>query len=64
VDVAPRAGLLLLFPARIEHAVLANEDPDDRRVSISLDFALTAPAAVDTPPEYLAPHPSQWQELG
>lgn len=65
VDVAPRAGLLLLFPSRIEHAVLANEDPDDRRVSISLDFVLTAPATVGSaPPEYLAPHPSQWQELG
>lgn len=65
VDVAPRAGLLLLFPSRIEHAVLANEDPDDRRVSISLDFVLTAPAtAGSAPPEYLAPHPSQWQEVG
>ncbi|MCS5691113.1 2OG-Fe(II) oxygenase family protein [Cyanobium sp. FGCU-6] len=63
LDVAPRAGLLLLFPSRIEHAVLANEDPDDRRVSISLDFVLSAPAAVDTPPEYLAPHPSHWQEV-
>jgi hypothetical protein len=45
VDVAPRAGLLLLFPAHMDHAVLENQDPDDNRVSISFDLALTAPAA-------------------
>jgi uncharacterized protein (TIGR02466 family) len=45
VDVAPRAGLLLLFPAQVDHAVLENQDPDDNRVSISFDLALTAPAA-------------------
>ncbi|MCP9881442.1 hypothetical protein KBY65_02965 [Cyanobium sp. Alchichica 3B3-8F6] len=65
VDVAPQAGLLLLFPSCLDHAVLPNEDPDDLRCSLSIDFALSAPAAEAgaTPPEYLAPHPSQWQEL-
>ena len=63
-DVAPRAGLLLLFPASVEHAVLENDDPDDSRFSISLDLVLTAPKAQDeTPPEYLAPHPGDWQAL-
>jgi len=64
-DVAPRAGLLVLFPACVDHAVLENVDPDDSRFSISLDLVLTAPATPDgTPPEYLAPHPSDWQDLG
>lgn len=62
-DVAPRAGLLVLFPASVDHAVLENEDPDDSRYSISLDLVLTAPPSVNgAPPEYLAPHPSDWQE--
>lgn len=61
-DVAPRAGLLVLFPASVDHAVLENEDPDDSRFSISLDLVLTAPVSQGgTPPEYLAPHPSEWQ---
>lgn len=87
VDVAPRAGLLLLFPAHVDHAVLENGDPDDNRVSISFDLVLTAPPdAADcgaeesageesvgdgerpieegAPPEYLAPHPADWQEVG
>ena len=42
-DLAPRAGLLLLFPASVDHAVLENEDPDDSRFSISLDLVLTRP---------------------
>jgi hypothetical protein len=65
-DVAPRAGLLLLFPSCLDHAVLANEDEDDRRVSLSIDFALTAPPSASgaAPPEYLAPHPGQWQPVG
>jgi 5-oxoprolinase (ATP-hydrolysing) subunit B len=64
-DVAPRAGLLLLFPACLDHAVLANQDEDELRCSISLDFALTAvPAAPgETAQEYLAPHPSQWSAI-
>ena len=64
-DVAPRAGLLVLFPACVDHAVLENESEDDSRYSISLDLVLTAPAAGHgTPPEYLAPHPEDWQALG
>ena len=64
VDIAPRAGLLLLFPASLDHAVLENADPDDSRYSLSFDLALTAPpAAGGEPPEYLAPHPQDWQEV-
>ena len=64
-DVAPRAGLLLLFPASVDHAVLENEDPDDNRFSISLDLVLTAPKGDGTAAaEYLAPHPTTWQEVG
>ncbi|MFM2081176.1 MAG: hypothetical protein RLZZ124_1076 [Cyanobacteriota bacterium] len=61
-DLAPRAGLLLLFPASTDHAVTANEDPDDLRLSLAFDLALSAPLAPDeqAPPEYLAPHPAQW----
>jgi len=63
-DVAPRAGLLLLFPSRVDHAVLENMDPDDSRFSISLDLALSAaPAEAGDPPEYLAPHPSDWDPV-
>lgn len=61
-DVAPRAGLLVLFPASVDHAVLENEDADDSRYSISLDLVLSAPpAGSGAPPEYLAPHPQDWQ---
>ena len=64
-DLAPRAGLLVLFPASVDHAVLENEDPNDSRFSISLDLVLTAPQAeTGTSAEYLAPHPGGWQELG
>ena len=64
-DLAPRAGLLVLFPAGVDHAVLENEDPDDSRFSISLDLVLTAPKAGEggPPPEYLAPHPGEWQAV-
>ena len=65
IDLAPRAGLLLLFPASVDHAVLENEDPDDSRFSISLDLVLTAPQGeMGASAEYLAPHPGEWQELG
>ena len=67
VDIAPRTGLLVLFPAQIDHAVTANEDEDDRRVSLAYDLALTAPLSDSpgqAPPEYLAPHPQQWSEVG
>lgn len=65
IDVAPQAGLLVLFPSALEHAVLPNGDPDDSRFSISLDLVLTAPplAPGDASPEYLAPHPSHWQAV-
>ncbi|MEB3322237.1 MAG: TIGR02466 family protein [Synechococcaceae cyanobacterium] len=66
IDVAPRAGLLLLFPAGLDHAVLENHDEDDLRVSISVDFVLTAPPvpAACEPSEYLAPHPGEWDPVG
>ena len=64
-DLAPRAGLLVLFPASVDHAVLENEDPDDSRFSISLDLVLRAPKGEgDASAEYLAPHPGDWQEVG
>ena len=62
-DLAPRAGLLVLFPASTDHAVTANEDDDDLRVSLAFDLALSAPPG-GAPPEYLAPHPQQWTPLG
>ena len=63
-DVAPRAGLLVLFPASIDHAVLENKEADDSRFSISMDLVITAPpAAAGSPPEYLAPHPADWLSL-
>ena len=63
-DLAPRAGLLVLFPASVDHAVLENEDPNDSRFSISLDLVLTAPKGEGgAAAEYLAPHPGEWQEV-
>ncbi|MEB3242094.1 MAG: putative 2OG-Fe(II) oxygenase [Cyanobacteriota bacterium] len=62
-DVAPRAGLVVLFPASVEHAVMENGTADDWRVSIAIDFCLTAPAE-EAEAEYLAPHPSRWLEVG
>jgi hypothetical protein len=64
--VAPQAGLLVFFPAHTDHAVTANDDEDDLRLSLAFDLALTAPFAGPAdaaPPEYLAPHPAQWTEL-
>jgi hypothetical protein len=58
-DLAPRAGLLVLFPSRLDHSVLPNMDPEALRCSISFDFVLTAPDG-DDPSEYLAPHPNVW----
>jgi len=65
-DVAPRAGLLLLFPASVDHAVLVNGGGEEWRVSIAIDFCLTAPAGdgAGAEAEYLAPHPSRWLEVG
>jgi uncharacterized protein (TIGR02466 family) len=64
-DIAPRAGLLLLFPSSLDHAVLENEDEDDSRFSISFDLALSAPRASQAEPsEYLAPHPADWLSVG
>ena len=59
-DLAPQPGLLVLFPAQLDHSVLPNLDPDALRCSISFDFVLTAPE-LGHPPEYLAPHPVHWQ---
>ena len=61
-DLAPRPGLLVLFPSSLQHSVLPNDDPDELRCSISFDFALTAPKQGGSP-EYLAPHPSHWAAL-
>jgi len=64
LDIAPRAGLLVLFPSGLEHAVLENEDPDDIRYSLSFDLVLSAPAAdAGASAEYLAPHPANWQPV-
>ncbi|MFM6131029.1 MAG: putative 2OG-Fe(II) oxygenase [Sphaerospermopsis kisseleviana] len=64
-DLAPRAGLLVLFPAAVQHAVLENEDPEESRFSISFDLLLTAPPANagQEAGEYLAPHPQDWQPV-
>ena len=62
IDIPPSAGLLLLFPAALDHAVMANTSSDEERLSIAFDLALTAPKG-SVPPEYLAPHPSQWDSL-
>lgn len=66
VDLAPQAGLLVLFPAYTDHAVLINDD-EELRFSISFDFVLTAPSVGEDQAapaaEYLAPHPSGWQAL-
>ncbi|WP_233132947.1 TIGR02466 family protein [Synechococcus sp. MW101C3] len=58
-DVAPQAGLLVLFPASTDHAVLPNED-DERRCSVSFDLFLSARSSSSHPPEFLAPHPGAW----
>lgn len=63
VDVAPRAGLLVLFPSCLDHAVLPNQSDDELRASISLDLVITAAADACSQAEYLAPHPSHWQQL-
>lgn len=65
LDAAPQAGLLLLFPASTDHAVTANDDPDDLRLSLAFDLALSAPLvdAAMAPPEYLAPHPAHWTSI-
>jgi uncharacterized protein (TIGR02466 family) len=62
-DVAPRAGLLVLFPASVDHGVLENGAEEERRVSIAMDFVLTAPRG-EREAEYLAPHPATWLEVG
>jgi hypothetical protein len=65
-DVAPQAGLLVLFPASTDHAVTANDDAEELRLSVAFDLALSAPLAGPAdpaPPEYLAPHPGQWSAV-
>ena len=61
-DLAPRPGLLVLFPSSLQHSVLPNDDPDELRCSISFDFVLTAPVQGGLQ-EYLAPHPCHWDSL-
>ena len=67
LDVAPEAGLLVLFPASTDHAVTLNQDADDVRLSISFDLVLSArgesaqaTSASASASEYLAPHPDDW----
>ena len=63
LDVAPVAGLLVLFPASTDHAVTENRDPENVRLSISFDLVLCAPPSRDpagSAAEYLAPHPDHW----
>jgi hypothetical protein len=64
-DLAPLAGRLVLFPASVDHAVLENRD-EESRLSLSFDLTLSAPPAAEgmAPPEYLAPHPLDWQSIG
>jgi len=66
LDVAPEAGLLVLFPASTDHAVTVNQDGEDVRLSISFDLFLSArarPGRADPASEYLAPHPEHWTPL-
>ena len=61
-DIAPRPSLLALFPSKLQHSFLPNDDPDELRCSISFDFVLTAPEQGGSR-EYLAPHPRHWGSL-
>ncbi len=78
VDLAPEAGLLVLFPSSTDHAVTCNDEDEELRMSISFDLVLTAPlsrsaagagsgsgpgSASLVTPEYLSPHPSDWTPL-
>ncbi|NDF62685.1 MAG: hypothetical protein EB136_07135, partial [Synechococcaceae bacterium WBB_3_034] len=44
-DLAPRAGLLVLFPAGTDHAVTPNDDPEELRLSLAFDLVLSTPPA-------------------
>ncbi|HVY60076.1 MAG TPA: TIGR02466 family protein [Planctomycetota bacterium] len=60
LDIAPEAGLLVIFPSRTDHAVTSNESAD-LRFSISMDIHLSAPLeAGPNPLEFLAPDPRYW----
>ena len=52
----------MLFPSRIDPAVLENQDPDDSLFSISFDLVLRASSemADGSAAEYLASHTNQW----
>jgi hypothetical protein len=74
VDIAPQAGLLVLFPSSTDHAVTCNDEDEELRLSVSFDLVITAPARASGPgagsgsqagvaPEYLSPHPSDWTAL-
>lgn len=63
LDLAPEAGLLVVFPAGTDHAVTENQDGQNVRLSISFDLALCAPPSsgpAGSDSEYLAPHPDLW----
>jgi uncharacterized protein (TIGR02466 family) len=64
-DLSPLAGRLVLFPASVDHSVLENRDRESR-ISLSFDLVLSAPPATTgaPTPEYLAPHPLDWQPIG
>ena len=74
VDLAPQAGLLVLFPSSTDHAVTCNDEDEELRLSVSFDLVITAPARAagagagdpapaGAAPEYLSPHPSDWTAL-
>jgi ectoine hydroxylase-related dioxygenase (phytanoyl-CoA dioxygenase family) len=60
-DIPALAGQLLLFPSRLDHAVLENSS-EELRLSIAFDLVLSAPLGPCSS-EYLSPHPSLWDPL-
>ena len=64
VDIAPRAGLLVIFPSHTDHAVTGNEG-GDLRLSISFDvYVSSSHRPGESPPEYMAPEPRYWDAFG
>ena len=58
----PREGMLILFPAKVNHAVAEN-DTDEDRVSVSFDIILTARADRIGTNEHLMPAPVRWKSI-